>query len=287
MVLRDGRVVRQPRPGQVDARLVAHAAVRREHVVREPRLEIRIAVVDVLARERIDLAVRVERRVQPAAEGFLARGLEGQRIQRMDPAGVVPGRKQLAVVQVQRRVRGVLAVVRVHRVDLVAGDPRQVVRAHHARQPDLAGLDLLMERAGLHPLADVAGLAVAEVDAMHHAVAIEPVVGAARLEDRVGSLAQRGAIQVRRDLALRDGQVHGGDLRDHRRVGAVQVGVVDAVDPARAVRRILRVEVGVLAHASLLRGAAVHSARPMTKLTVVVALPPTFRVAKVAASSTW
>ena len=245
---RDRRVMRQARSRQVDARLVAQRAVRADDIVGEPGLEVGVAVVDVLAGAHIDLAVRVEGGVDTAAEALLAARLERQRVDIVHVSGVVPGREQLAVVQVERGVRGVLAVVGVQRDILAARDPRHIVRTHDPGELDLAALDLVVQRAGLRPFADVARAAVTHVEAVDHAVAVEPVVLPLGFEHRVRSLAHVRAVEVVRHRSLHHAQIDGRDLGDHRRVWPVQIGVVDMVDPGRSVRGVLGADVGVLAH---------------------------------------
>ena len=209
---RDRRVVRQTRSRQVDARFVPQRAVRGDHVIGEPGLEVGVAVVDVFAGADIHLAVRVQGGVHSAAETFLTAGLERQRVDIVNAAGVVPGREQLAVVQVERGIGGVLAVLAVRRGIFVASDARDVVRAHDPGELDLVVLDLIVQRAGLCPFADVARAAVAEIQTVDHAVAVEPVVRTLRFEHRVGALAHVGAVEIVRHPALCDAQIDRGDL---------------------------------------------------------------------------
>jgi hypothetical protein len=96
-------------------------------------------------------------------------------------------------------------------------------------------LDLVAERMRAHPATDVAGAAVAKIHGVHHAVAVEPVIQPFWLQHRIRAVAHVGAAQIRRDFAGRHAQIDGGDLGNDRRVRAMQVRVVDAVHPGRAV----------------------------------------------------
>ncbi len=116
---------------------------------------------------------------------------------------------------------------------------------------------------------------------MHHAVAIEPVVLTFGFENGVRALPHVGTEQVVGHRAGCDLEIDRRDLGDHRCVRPVQIRVFDAIDPSRTIDRILGADVGVLTH-----GCSPQEARSTTKLTVVVALPPTLSVAKRSAFST-
>ena len=114
---------------------------------------------------------------------------------------------------------------------------------------------------------------------MHHAVAVERVVGLDRGVQRVLGVAQVDAVEVGRDLALDDGQVVGvplGGLRSPR-PGAVRVVVVLGQR-----RQELADDFDVQWSLDLLWPTA-----PTTKLTVVAVLPPKLSVPNVFAPSTW
>ena len=77
----------------------------------------------------------------------------------------------------------------------------------------------------------------------------------------------------------------------------MKIGVLDPIDPGRTIFRVGGIDVGVFAHGGLLvsvDGVSVdgsgagesQAARPTMKLTVVVALPPMFSVAKRRAPAT-
>ena len=282
VVGRNRGVVRQTRPRQIDARLVFHATIGADDVVGEPRLKVGIAVVDVFVGAHIDLAVRIHGGIETAMERFLTGRFERQRIECMHAARVVPRSQQLAVVQVESRIGGIFAVIRIHGRVLATGDTRDVVRTHDARQLHSTVFDFIVQRTRLGPLADVTRATVAEIHAVHHAIAVEPVVRTFGFKNRVGALTHIGAVQIVGHLAGVDFQIDGRDFRDDRRIGAMQIRIVDAVHPSRAIDGILRADIGVLAH-----GCSPQEARSTTKLTVVVALPPTLRVANRSALSTW
>jgi hypothetical protein len=111
---------------------VPHPTVRANNVIRQIGLEVAVVVVDQFAGAPIGLGMGVQRRVQGAAKRFLAFGFQRQRIKPIDAARVIPGRQQLAVVQVQRRVRRVLAIVRIDRNGFTAIDARDIKRSHDA-----------------------------------------------------------------------------------------------------------------------------------------------------------
>ena len=72
----------------------------------------------------------------------------------------------------------------------------------------------------------------------------------------------------------------------------MQIGVVDPIDPGRTIFGVGGIDVRVFAHGNFLvrvdgSGAGPpQAARPTMKLTVVVALPPMFSVAKRRAPAT-
>jgi hypothetical protein len=78
-----------------------------------------------------------------------------------------------------------------------------------AAEERLAGVALVAQSGSLDPLVLVAGAPVLEIDGVHHAVTVEPVVAAERLELRVGAVAHVHAVQRRRNLS---GDVEIGNL---------------------------------------------------------------------------
>src|SRR5262249_45044720 len=67
------------------------------------------------------------------------------------------------------------------------------------------------ETLGGDPPVAVGRLALAKLDRVNHPVAVKPVIAVARLENRVGPVAQIDPEQVARNLAL-DLKIVGGDF---------------------------------------------------------------------------
>ena len=115
-----------------------------------------------------------------------------------------------------------------------------------------------------------------EADDVHHAVAVERVVGLKRRVQRVFGVPQVDAVQVAGDFALDGGQVVGIPFGRLRCPWTGPVGMVVVFGQRRE---------------ELADNLYVHVQSPFvvltTKLTVVAVLPPKFRVPKVLASSTW
>ena len=65
---------------------------------------------------------------------------------------------------------------------------------------------------------------------MHHAVTVEGVVPVFRLMDRVRAVAKIGAQQIFRQLALHP-QAGFAELKRGRRINAVQIGVIEPINP--------------------------------------------------------
>ncbi len=92
--------------------------------------------------------------------------------------------------------------------------------------PDRAtGVALGEEALRTHPAVAVGRLPVAEVDGVHHAVAVEPVVAAHRVVLRVGAVAHVDAVQVVGDAAVENLEPAQSDLVVGRCVGTLEVRV--------------------------------------------------------------
>ena len=151
----------------------------------------------------------------------------------------------------------------------------------------MARLLLGDEAIGAHEPVAVEGLAVAEADNVHHAVAVERVVDLSGGMDRVLGVPQIDTVQVGRQLT--DHLKVVGlplDLLRPPRAGAVGVIVVGGEGRQRPPQD-LDVH-GSTSHCRVRAGVPHPSgSAPMTKLALVVVLPPMFKVATVFAPATW
>src|SRR5437660_5539783 len=77
------------------------------------------------------------------------------------------------------------------------------------------------ERLGVNPAVAVGRLAVLEFDAMHHAVAVEPMIAPTRLKDRIGAIAEICAVEVLGNFAD-DSQIVSGNLGRDWRVDSLE-----------------------------------------------------------------
>lgn len=119
----------------------------------------------------------------------------------------------------------------------------------------------------------VEGLSIPEADHVHHAVAVERVIGLQCGMQRILGVAQVDAVQVVRDLTLDGDQIVGVPLGGLRAPRPRPVGVVVVLGQGGQ---------------ELADDLNVHHQMPLltTKLTVVAVLPPKLRVPKVCAPST-
>ena len=105
----------------------------------------------------------------------------------------------------------------------------------HVAGPERApGAALGVEALGAHPAVPIRGAPVAEAHGVHHAVAVEPVIAAARRVHGIGTVAQEHAVEVARQLA-RHRQVGRVALVEDRRERAFQIGVLRLREPVREV----------------------------------------------------
>src|SRR5271163_2390265 len=100
---------------------------------------------------------------------------------------------------------------------------------HQARPYRSLRILLGGESFGANPAIAIDGLAVVKLDAVDHAVAVEPVVATARLKNRIGAVAQIRAVEVPGDLAD-DGQIVGGNLSRNRRIYALEKRILSRID---------------------------------------------------------
>ena len=154
----------------------------------------------------------------PGTEGVKGQGIEGHR-----HPGLVPEREQLALNDDEVSVGGVF--------ERSTGQG-EVEWSQHPTPDGPLFLVFLGPTPGLNRAVSVLRPSVVKPDAVHHAVAVKPVVAVGRGVGAVGSVAKVGPAQLLGQLAL-DLQLGGVHLVDRRRKEAVQVGVVDRLDPVR------------------------------------------------------
>ena len=142
-----------------------------------------------------------------AREVVGAQRLERHRIERVRRAAL-PEREQSARVPDDVRVGGVRRR---------AGDAQVAgCQVGDAAEERLARRALVREARRAHPAIAVGGPAVAQAEGVDHAVAVEPVVAAARRELRIRAVAVERSVQLARQLAL-DRQIEGLALDQQRR----------------------------------------------------------------------
>ena len=220
IVLSEGHVVRQARPGHRDRHIGGQLAVAVDHAVVHIGCGLGIVEEHQLAGRLVDLGVgryAVER--NPAGDAGLLQGLG---IELVALAALVEGREGLAGVHHHIGARTVLE----RAVGAEATAHRQAGRIGQAAPQRGARLLLGLETAGAHEAVTIAGPATLEVDLADHPIAVERVVAAQRLMHLVLGVAQIDAVDVGRDRALDHLEVVGVDLLHQRRPGAAQIGVV-------------------------------------------------------------
>ena len=215
MALGDRHVVRQPRARQVDRHEMADRAVRPDHAVAHVGRLHSVVEEAQLAGLLVHLRVRGDLAAKRAAEVLGADRLQRHRVHRVGLAGPVPERQQPVVVKHDVGVGGVLLRL-ARRVVLPGLDDAAPERA--------GGLLLAFEAIGPNPAVAVYRPPLREVDGVHHAVAVEPVVAPAGVELRVGPVADVDAVQVVGDLAL-DLELVERQLLPRRSVRPLEVGV--------------------------------------------------------------
>ena len=163
-----------------------------------------------LAGARIEAGVRGHGRHHPVDLAVVVPGADGLEI-----GGDLGGQPTLPQRVVAAGVADDVGVGRVLDRSGVTGD-RLVGPVGDVGEPRVdavAGADLDLETLGEDPAVAVRGLAVVEGDLVQHAVAVEHVVVADRLEHRVRTVADEPA---RRAL---------GEVADDREVGLVELGL--------------------------------------------------------------
>src|SRR5208282_2165567 len=224
-MLAERHVMRQAWAGKFDRRMMGQLAARRDDVVGHVRRPGRIVKEQQLAAHRIDLGMRGHGTLELAAETLDADGLQRARIELVRQPALIPERERVAVVKYEVGVGGVLKPsVGARAVWNVGIGTIHQARPYRALRNLLGG-----ESFGANPAVAVGGLAVLKLDAVHHAVAVEPMVAAARLKDRIGSVAQVRAVEIFGKLAD-DGQIVGGNLSRDRRVDSLEERILAGID---------------------------------------------------------
>ncbi len=267
--------MRQPRAGQRDVDVVRQLVALVDDAVVHVRGLLAVVEEQQLAGFRVDLRVRrhapVDREVP--VPGLLAQRVGRERVDAIQIAALVEAGQRDAAVDDDVGARRVLHPGAGAPAPVALG---QLHRLGQARPQRLARLVLGQETIGADKAVAVERFSVAEPDDVHHAVAVERVIGLQRRVQRVFGVAQIDAVEVAGDLALDGDQVVGVPLAGLRppRTGSVRVVVVFGQG-----------------RQELADDFDVHVSDPSvaltTKLTVVAVLPPKFSVPKVFAFSTW
>jgi hypothetical protein len=259
--------VGQARPRQRHVGGVDQRATAIDHAVAQVRRGRAVAPHQELAGRRIELGVRRDpagERPRPRRDPALG---QGHRVVGVDVAALIEGRQRGAGVDHDVGRRRVLHAAA--RAPAVAQRARG--RLDDPGPQRRAGRDLGGQAGGAHHAVAVAGPPAAEAERVQHAVAVERVVAADRVVERVLGVAQVDAVELGRDRAL-----------DHLEVVGVPLG---ALGPPRAgaVRMIV---VGREPRRPGVHRARAHGA-PRTNAHAVVALPPRLSVANRRAFATW
>ena len=208
VVRRDRHVVRQPRARQLHRHQRLERAVAVHHAIVHVRRLLSVGEEQELAGALVDLGMRRDRQAPHARiELQLADGGQVVRTHLVDGAPEVPHRHQVAGVELHIGVGGVL-----HR----HVGPVLARRILDALPQGLAGGQFFAQAVGGDPAVLVLHPAAFETHRVQHAVAIEPVVAARRLEAAVGAVAHIHAVEVLRHLALDVGEVQRQLVVDRR-----------------------------------------------------------------------
>ena len=217
MVLGDREVVHHHRDRQVDVDGPGQGAVGVDHVVPQVRRDGRVSEREHLAGVRIDLRVGGERSVQATTEV--------RRADRREVDVEHGGRARLPQAQDLTGVAHHMGVGDVLDGPRIADEVRPGEGGvRHAAVQRMASSLLRRHPLAADPTVAIARPSVRQRELVDHAVAVEQVVRAGRGEQRVRSVAQEGALQLRRDLAGHL-EVDRVDLVLDRRVHPLQVGL--------------------------------------------------------------
>ncbi len=225
-VLTEAHVVRQARAWQRNGHVMHQLVVPVHHAVVHVGRMLGVVEEQHLTGGLVHLHVgrdAVQRR-----PGRYALLLQRERVQPVTLAALVVGGEGAARVHHHVGAGGVLDGAM-----CTPARPRREFGVLHQPGPQAAvGLDLRREPLGLHEAVAVVRTAVLEADHVQHAVAIEGVVTADGLVNRVLRVAQVDAVDVGRDAACDHPQVGGVDFFQQWRPGTLQVGVVAGLDVA-------------------------------------------------------
>ena len=215
VVIGRDKIVHHHRQSGVDWARLEQLAVAARAIPRDVRRERLVAEEQQVAGDWIELRMRRHRTLQLAAEVEQADSLERERLELVRRRGLEQ-REQAIGVSNDVGVGGVLE--------------RRHVRRHLARVAKQSAeeraslLHLGLEAVGADVAIAISGAAVAQDEGVDHAVAVEPMVAAERLEVRVGPDAIERAVELARELAF-DFEIEGVALFAPRCVVAGQVWV--------------------------------------------------------------
>ena len=217
---RDGEVVLQPGPREVNGLKVGDGAVRSHYAHVQVGREHRVAGEHHFTGGGIHLGMGIHGHAQCAAEGAHSQGLQGGRIQLMHGTRQPPQGKQASGVGDNVGIGGVFER---------ATGYGEVGLFKDAGQTGMASIQIGFQACGTHPPVAVAGRACAEMHSVHHAVAIEPVVTPRWVKGRIGAVAHEQAFQVGWNLAGQDLKPCNGGFSVHGLVRTPQIGLSGVV----------------------------------------------------------
>ena len=224
-MLGDPDVVRKARTRQIDLREVRLTTVGADDAVAQEVLVGAVVEPDQFAGGLVDLRVGHHVAREGAEEVLCAEGFQRQRIHAVGRSAQVPGRQDLAAVVDHVGVGGILDP------EAVSVAPRIALRVLHESGPQgAARLGLVVEGLGPDVPIAVPHLPVLEVRGVNHAVAVEHVIAARRLELPVRAVAQVHAVEVLGDLTDDREVVQGEfvvDGREHSEGVRIVVGGLD------------------------------------------------------------
>jgi hypothetical protein len=175
----------------------------------------------------IDMGVGRNWKWQRAVKRLAACCLQRDRVKRIGLSGVIPQRQRAAIEADHVGIGRVL--------DRTAGQ-REIKRPHDTGPDGVACGAFRLKAARPDPFVGVARRAVADGEAVHHRVAIKPVVAVFGRELIVGAVAQINAVKIRRQIALNGAQMSirfaGG-----WRVQPLQIGIAGRGDPCGGIGR--------------------------------------------------
>ena len=110
---------------------------------------------------------------------------------------------------------------------------------HNAGRDRLTSRRLIYKRRRFYPTVYVPCTVVAEMERMHHTVAVEGVIAILRLKHRVGTVAVISAAQIGRQLT-NNLELVLIELTRRRRIHTVKIGIVVVVNPCGRILKLRR-----------------------------------------------